>query len=314
LDYPGGDRPVQGVGRSDDFPLALPLTLMSIASRQCSSGKVRAIGMLNLPAAAASGYAHRCDPAAFVVGPTGLALDREHEVLYVASTADNAIFAVDDATDTHRDEDLVRATLGKPDVPVGTEGDPLRGRLRRGKRVHRDRPRSRDLTDELAVTSATHAPPAYTPRMTKKLDFAKVPTRVGSAYPSPFDVPCRERSRQRLGFAAGLTQFGVNRCTLPPGAWSSQRHWHVNEDEFVYVLEGEVVLVTDAGEEILRAGDAAGFKAGEADGHHFLNRSQREAVLLEVGSCFPGGDTADYSDIDMRVLPTGFVKKDGTPY
>jgi uncharacterized cupin superfamily protein len=150
--------------------------------------------------------------------------------------------------------------------------------------------------------------------MSKKLDPAKAPKRIGSAYPSPFDVPCRERVRIRLGLAAGLTQFGVNRCTLPPGTWSSQRHWHVNEDEFVYVLEGEVVLVTDAGEEILRAGDSAGFKAGEADGHQFLNRSDREAILLEVGSCFPGGDTAEYSDIDLRVLPTGFVKKDGTPY
>jgi uncharacterized cupin superfamily protein len=150
--------------------------------------------------------------------------------------------------------------------------------------------------------------------MAKKIDLSSAPIRVGSAYPAPFDAPCATRTKQRLGVAAGLTQFGVNRLRLQPGSWSSQRHWHVQEDELVYVLEGEVVLVTDAGEETLRAGDSAGFKAGERDGHHLQNRSDREAVLLEVGSCFPGGDTAEYSDIDMRVLPEGFVHKDGTPY
>jgi uncharacterized cupin superfamily protein len=150
--------------------------------------------------------------------------------------------------------------------------------------------------------------------MTKKISPDKVPLRVGSAYPAPFDEPCVDRRRWRLGLASGLTQFGVNLCRLPPGAWSSQRHWHVNEDEFVYVLEGEVVLVTNAGEEPLVAGDWAGFKAGDPDGHHLQNRSQHDAVLLEVGTVHPGGDTAEYSDIDMRVQPTGFVHKDGTPY
>jgi uncharacterized cupin superfamily protein len=150
--------------------------------------------------------------------------------------------------------------------------------------------------------------------MAKKIDMTTCPTRFGTAYPAPFDVPCVARQRWRLGVAAGLTQFGVNYLRLPAGSWSSQRHWHTHEDELVYVLEGEVVLVTDAGEETLRAGDSAGFKAGDPDGHHIQNRSDKEAVLLEIGSCHDGGDTAEYPDIDLRALPEGYVKKDGTPY
>jgi uncharacterized cupin superfamily protein len=147
----------------------------------------------------------------------------------------------------------------------------------------------------------------------KKIDLSTAPTRTGTSYPPPFDAPCRERKRWRLGAAAGLTQFGVNMLRLPKGQWSSQRHWHHREDEFVFVLEGEVVLVTDAGEEVLRAGDCAGFRAGDPDGHHFQNRSDNDAVLLEVGSNVPD-DVAEYPDIDMRALPEGFVHKDGTPY
>jgi uncharacterized cupin superfamily protein len=119
--------------------------------------------------------------------------------------------------------------------------------------------------------------------------------------------------RHRLGDAADLTDFGVNRLRLPPGAWSSQRHWHVAEDEFVFVIEGEVVLVTDSGEEILNVGDCAGFKAGVKDGHHLQNRSSRDAVLLEVGSR-KSQDAGEYSDIDMRFSDAGFTHKDGTPY
>src|SRR5689334_14902073 len=95
--------------------------------------------------------------------------------------------------------------------------------------------------------------------MGKRIDIAALNSVVGMLYPPPFDEPCRERERKRLGDAAGLTQYGVNLLRLPPDAWSSQRHWHAKEDEFVYVLSGEVVLVTDAGEEVLRAGDCAGF-------------------------------------------------------
>lgn len=153
--------------------------------------------------------------------------------------------------------------------------------------------------------------------MARKIDRSTVQTVIGTLYPPPFDEPCRARQRQRLGDAAGLTQFGVNVLTLPPGAWSSQRHWHVEEDEFVYVLAGEVTLVTDAGEALLRPGDAAGFKAGEPDGHHLQNRSDVPATLLEVGSRRPG-EVAYYPDIDMIAPahgdPTPFTRRDGTPY
>src|ERR1043165_7614431 len=104
-----------------------------------------------------------------------------------------------------------------------------------------------------------------------KIDVTAAPQRKGSGYPAPFDAPCAERMRQRLGDAGGLTQYGVNLLHLPPGAWASQRHWHSAEDEFVYVLAGEVTLVTDKGEEVLRAGDCAAFPKGEPNGHHLIN-------------------------------------------
>jgi uncharacterized cupin superfamily protein len=149
-----------------------------------------------------------------------------------------------------------------------------------------------------------------------KIDKDAAPTRFGTGYPPPYDAPCLGRKRWKLGDAAGLTQFGVNLLRLPDGQWSAQRHWHAHEDEFVYVLEGEVVMVTDAGEELLRAGDCAGFKAGRPDGHHFQNRSGAQAVLLEIGSRRPGGDGADYPDIDL-ILAVGakaYTHKNGAPY
>src|SRR5215475_5278444 len=106
----------------------------------------------------------------------------------------------------------------------------------------------------------------------KKIDIEKAPSGAGTRYPPPHDAPCKARRWKMLGNAAGLTQFGVNLVTLQPGVWSSQRHWHSHEDEFVYMLEGELTLVTDAGEEILRAGDCAAFKAGDPDGHHLINK------------------------------------------
>src|ERR1700683_567852 len=120
--------------------------------------------------------------------------------------------------------------------------------------------------------------------MSKRIDQHAVAAVTGSRYPPPFDAPCAARVRRRLGDAAGLSDFGVNLLRLAPGAWSSQRHWHTAEDEFVFVLDGEVILVTDTGEEILRTGDGVGFKGGTQDGHHLQNRSQHDAVLLEVGS------------------------------
>jgi uncharacterized cupin superfamily protein len=147
----------------------------------------------------------------------------------------------------------------------------------------------------------------------KKIDIENAPKRIGSKYPEPFDVPCRQRVRRRVGAAANLTGFGVNLLHLQPGSWSSQRHWHSRDDEFICVLEGEVVLVTNAGEEVLKRGDCVGFKAGDPDGHHLQNRSDRDAVILEVGTNTPG-DVAEYPDIDLRSIESGFVHKDGQSY
>jgi len=150
--------------------------------------------------------------------------------------------------------------------------------------------------------------------MGERIDIATLKPVVGTLYPPPFDEPCRARERTRLGDAAGLTQYGVNLLRLPPGAWSSQRHWHSKEDEFVYVLSGEVVLATDVGEEVLRAGDSAAFKAGDSDGHCLQNRGTMDVTVLEVGSRIPG-DYATYSEIDMKTDPgVGYVHNDGTPY
>jgi len=150
-----------------------------------------------------------------------------------------------------------------------------------------------------------------------KIDISKVPLDTATGYPPPFNKAVEGRQRKRLGRAAGLSQFGVNICTLKPGAASSQRHWHENEDELVYVLEGEVVLCEDAGETVLKAGEAAAWKAGVADGHCLVNRSDRDVVVLEVGSR-AAKERAFYSDIDMMVVRDGkearYTKKSGEPY
>jgi uncharacterized cupin superfamily protein len=148
-----------------------------------------------------------------------------------------------------------------------------------------------------------------------KVDLAAVPLRKGSGYPAPFDAPCAGRTRQRLGDGGGLKDFGVNRMTLPPGGWSSQRHWHSHEDEFVYLLEGELTLVEDGEETVLRSGDCAAFPKGTGNGHHLINRSGVVAVYLEVGSRNPL-DLTTCSDIDMMSANSDgrFVHKDGTPY
>ena len=150
-----------------------------------------------------------------------------------------------------------------------------------------------------------------------KIDITKVPHDTATRYPAPFDKVVIGRSRQRLGNAAGLDQFGVNLARLKPGAASSQRHWHENEDEFVYVLEGELVLREDDGETLLRPGDAAGWKAGVANGHCLINRSDRDAVFLEVGARRTS-ERVEYSDIDMRAERdehgSRYVHKSGKPY
>ncbi len=149
------------------------------------------------------------------------------------------------------------------------------------------------------------------------LDPATVAPGPPSDYPAPFRALVAGRERRALGDALGLRNFGVNLMRLPPGRGSSQRHWHSRQDEFVYVLAGEVVLVSDGGEQLLTAGMAAGFPADKADGHHLVNRGDGDALVLEVGDR-TAGDEADYSDIDMLVRwidgKARYVRKDGTPY
>lgn len=149
-----------------------------------------------------------------------------------------------------------------------------------------------------------------------KIDIDKIPIDTSTGYPPPYNKAVEGRSRKRLARAAGLSQFGVNVCTLKPGAASSQRHWHDNEDELVYVLSGEVVLREDSGEIVLKPGDAAAWKAGVANGHCIINRSDRDAVFIEVGTRAPT-ERAHYSEIDMVFMRTDkgvhYTKKNGEP-
>lgn len=148
-----------------------------------------------------------------------------------------------------------------------------------------------------------------------KIDVSAVPTEKGAGYPLPFDASCADRIRQRLGNAGGLTDFGVNLTHLPPGGWSSQRHWHSHEDEMVLVLAGELVLIEDNGETLLRAGDAAAFPKNSGNGHHMVNRSSVTAIYIEIGSRHHD-DVTTCSDIDMKSANADgrFVHKDGRPY
>lgn len=147
--------------------------------------------------------------------------------------------------------------------------------------------------------------------------LSDIPYVTGAAHPVPVAERCRPRRKQRLGDAVGLDQFGVNRVELDPGVWSTVRHWHTHEDEFVIVLEGELTLVTDTGPRTLRPGHCAGFKAGVADGHRLENRSDTLAVYLEIGSRRPDVDETYYSDDDLMVRhdESGrqmFMRRDGT--
>ncbi len=148
-----------------------------------------------------------------------------------------------------------------------------------------------------------------------KIDIENAPSRIGARYPEPYRSRVGALVRRQLGDAAGLTQFGVNLSTLEPGCVSALRHWHENEDELVYVISGEVVLAEDDGETVLRPGDAAGFKAGVANGHHLVNRSGKPVIFLEIGSRF-ADDRGHYPDDDFAYYKEGgafhFTRKDGT--
>jgi uncharacterized cupin superfamily protein len=150
-----------------------------------------------------------------------------------------------------------------------------------------------------------------------KIDIARLVVDGRTGYPPPFDRVVVGRERKRLGNAAGLDQFGVNLTTLKPGASSALRHWHEKEDEFVYMLEGEVVLVEDGGETVLRAGDAAGFKANSRDGHHLVNRTAHNAVYLEIGTR-SRHERVEYPDFDLIAVRDEkgmrFTHKNGDPY
>ena len=150
-----------------------------------------------------------------------------------------------------------------------------------------------------------------------KIDIAKVPVDTSTAYPAPFNKAVEGRSRKRLARAAALTQFGVNLCTLKPGAASSQRHWHETEDEFVYMLEGEVVLCEDDGETVLKPGDAAGLEGRRRQRPLPRQPLQSRRGLLEVGTR-AAAERAHYPDIDMMVTRdengARYTKKNGEPY
>ncbi|HEX2880666.1 MAG TPA: cupin domain-containing protein [Polyangiaceae bacterium] len=150
------------------------------------------------------------------------------------------------------------------------------------------------------------------------LDPATVAARNASGYPEPFKSRVLPREKRALGDALGLTKIGVNLTTLPPGKESSMRHYHTREDEMIFMVEGEVVLITDEGEQVLSAGTCAGFPAGSGNGHHLINRSAHPARYLEISNRDPQ-DSAAYSDDDLayRKAPDGsaiFSHKDGTPY
>ena len=150
-----------------------------------------------------------------------------------------------------------------------------------------------------------------------KLDIEALPIDTKTPYPPPFDRVVYGRERRRLGNAAGLSQFGVNLTTLRPGAASALRHWHANEDELVFVLEGEVVLIEDDGETVLGAGDAAAFKANSGNGHHLVNRTTNDAVYLEIGTRAKH-ERVQYPDVDLVAVRDDngmrFTHKNGDPY
>lgn len=147
-------------------------------------------------------------------------------------------------------------------------------------------------------------------------DPSKLEGRRSTIYPAEFAKGFEGRIKRALGNAGGLTQFGVNLTTLEPGAVSAHRHWHAREDEFVYVIEGELTLITDDGEETLGQGMAATFPAGEANGHMLVNRTGAPATYLEVGTRSPDED-AEYPDIDLHLRRRGgtnvFTRKSGEP-
>jgi uncharacterized cupin superfamily protein len=147
-----------------------------------------------------------------------------------------------------------------------------------------------------------------------KLDLEQIPQKNSTGYPAPYDRDVAGRWVRRLRPAAGLTHLGAAHVTLKPGAWSSQRHWHAEEDELVVILSGEAVLVEDGGETALRAGDVAAWPRGVKDGHCLQNRGHEDCVMIAVSAGDTDKDYGEYPDIDLRFSGDGYLHKDGTPY
>ncbi len=150
-----------------------------------------------------------------------------------------------------------------------------------------------------------------------KIDIDKLPLETRTGYPPPYDRVVVGRERKRLGNAVGLDQFGVNLTRLKPGAASALRHWHEQEDELVFILEGEATLIEDDGETLLKPGDAAGFKANSRNGHQLVNKSARDVVYLEVGTRSKY-ERAHYPEADLKVVGDDkgmrYTHKNGEPY
>jgi len=152
-----------------------------------------------------------------------------------------------------------------------------------------------------------------------KVNLEAAETVTGTNYPAPYDAPCLRRHRIRVGDAGGLSQFGAHVITLPPGEWSSQRHWHSHEDELVYIMSGTPTLIDDEGEQVLSPGDFTAHPAGDSNGHHMINKTDEDVVFLVIGTRNPQEDSGHYPDIDLAIPANGtpnrvFTRKDGTPY
>lgn len=147
-----------------------------------------------------------------------------------------------------------------------------------------------------------------------KLDLAAIPQTNATGYPSPYDGEVAGRWYRRLAPAAGLTRLGASHVVLKPGAWSSQRHWHREEDELLVMLEGVAVLVEDDGETIIRPGDVLAWPAGIDNGHHLQNRGEVDCVFVAISAGDRDKDSGEYPDIDMVFDAVGYAHKDGTRY
>lgn len=147
-----------------------------------------------------------------------------------------------------------------------------------------------------------------------KLDLETIPLTNATGYPPPYDADVAGRWYRRLAPAAGLTKLGASHVTLKPGAYSSQRHWHREQDELVVMLAGEAVLIEDHGETVVRPGDVLAWKAGQANGHRLHNRTDEDCTFVAISGGDRDADSGEYPDIDMVFDAEGYARKDGTRY